>query len=238
MFPWPCIGAFWLVTLGLSLHPRYDALVARLRAQDPPTKLLDIGTCVGQDFRKLVLDGAPVHAVWGSDYFADFEAAGHALFRDADTFRNRFIAADLLDESRDSRLVATEGTWDVISINMFLHVFDWDMQVRACKRILKLLSNNKGSMTMGVQTGSTEAGEFVLKPPNVLEETKVYRQSMETFRKMWEEVGRDAGVDLKVEVEYEDEGDRERRKNNEQEEGKGLLLSGSTERLFFTVTLV
>lgn len=59
IFPWPCVGSFWFMALGLSLHPHYNALLTRLRTQDPPTKFLDLGTCFGQDLRKLIADGAP-----------------------------------------------------------------------------------------------------------------------------------------------------------------------------------
>lgn len=241
IFPWPCIGEFWFIKLGLSLHPRYDALLTRLRTQSPPTKFLDLGTCLGQDLRKLVADGAPLQALWGSDYFAEYEAAGHELFCDADRFQNRFISADLFDESPESALMKTAGTWDVINIIMFLHIFDWDMQVRSCRRILKLLSRGKGSMVIGAQTGSTQAGELILKPPLVAEgqERTVYRHSMDTFTKMWEEVGRHEGLDLKIEVVYDEQADRDLREKEAQEEGKHSFFSGSTQRrLYFTIVVV
>lgn len=229
------------MALGLSLHPHYDALLTRLRAQDPPTRFLDLGTCFGQDLRKLVADGAPPQALWGSDYFHEYEAAGHQLFRDAERFQNRFITADLFDESPESGLVQTAGTWGVINIIMVLHIFDWDTQLCACGRILKLLSRAKGSMVIGITTGSTEAGDLVLKPPSVAEgeERTVYRHNLDTFTRMWEEVGRDEGLVLKIEVVYDDEADRERRAQEAQEEGKHRVFSGSTQRrLFFTVTIV
>lgn len=242
IFPWPCIGEFWFITLSLSLHPHYEVLLARLRTQDPPTKLLDLGTCLGQDLRKLVADGAPLQALWGSDCFAQYEAAGHELFCDADRFQDRFITADLLDESPDNELMKTAGTWDVINLVLFLHVYDWDTQVRSCKRIMRLLSGKKGSMVMGATTGSTQEGEMVLKAPLMAEgkERTIYRQSMETFTRMWEEVGRDEELDLKVEVVYDEQADRERRAKEEQEGGRGrFFTSGSTQRrLFFTITIV
>lgn len=49
---------------------------------------------------------------WGSDYFAEYEAAGHEVFCDADRFQSRFITADLLDESPDNEMMKTAGTWD------------------------------------------------------------------------------------------------------------------------------
>ena len=241
IFPWPCIGEFWFVTLGLSQHPQYNTLLTRLRDQSPPTKFLDLACCLGQDLRKLVHDGAPLQALWGSDYFAQYEAAGQEFFRDKDRFQNRFIAADLFDESPASGLVQTAGTWDVINIVMFLHIYDWNKQVQCCRRILKLLSKSKGSMLIGAQTGAIDAGEVVLRPPFVAEgeERTVYRHNIENFTRMWEEVGKKEDAWFDIQVVYDDQADRERRAKEEQGEGKAKFFSGSTQRrLYFTVAIV
>ncbi|KAL8644840.1 MAG: hypothetical protein Q9210_007044 [Variospora velana] len=244
IFPWPCVGEFWFLSLGLSLHPRYRGLLDRLlrgKGGASTTKLLDLGTCLGQDLRKLVADGAPLDSLWGSDYFSEYEAAGHGLFRDADRFRNRFIVADLYDESDASVLQKTAGTWDVINIIMFLHIYDRTTQLRACKRILQLLSPATGSMVIGAQSATTEPGELRLKPPMVAEgeEKTVYRHSLETFTEMWKEVGRDERVKLDIWVGYDDDADRQRRAEEEKERGRDRFFSGPTQRrLFFTVTII
>jgi len=228
------------VKFGLSLHPHYPALLARLLKQDPPTKFLDLGTCLGQDLRKLVHDGVSPSVLYGSDYFSESEAAGNQLFRDADTFQHRFIAADLFDETEDSALQKTKGEWDVINITMFLHMYDWPTQLHACKRILTLSKREKGSMVIGAQTGSIQAGEMHLKSPIVPEgqESTLFRHNLETLRQMWETVGLEEGLRLKVEVQYDEPQDREATIREEQEEGKKKFFSGPEQRrLFFTVMI-
>lgn len=188
-----------------------------------------------------MFDGVPVQSVYGSDIFPDYERVSHELFRDADTFKDRFISADIFDEDVNNKLFKTEGTWDVVNIVMFLHIFDWATQVRACKQILKLLSRKPGSMVIGAQTGSTKPGEQVMKPPFVAEgeHKSVFRQSAETFKEMWKKVEQDEEVRLKVEVVYDDQEDRERRRKEEEAEGKKKFFSGSEQRrLFFTVEVV
>ena len=178
--------------------------------------------------------------MWGSDYFAKYEGAGQEFFRDKDRFQNRFIAADLFDESPDSGLVPTAGTWDVISIVMFLHIYDWNKQVQCCRKILKLLSKSKGSMVIEAQTGAIDAEEVVLKPPYVAEgeERTVFRHNIKTFTRMWQEVGNEVGVQLDISVVYDDQADRERRVKEEQGGGKDKFFSGATHRrLCFTVTI-
>lgn len=129
--------------------------------------------------------------------------AGHALWRDETRFRDHFLAADVF--ATDGALARTDGTWDVVSIFMFLHVWNLPAQKRVCARILKLLKPQAGSWVVGTQTGSVLPRDFPLKPPLVAEgeERSVWRHSMETFREMWEEVGREVGVKLDIWVEYD-----------------------------------
>lgn len=188
-----------------------------------------------------MFDGVPIESLYGCDVFPDYERVSHELFHDADTFKDRFIDADLFDEDINSSLVKTEGTWDVITIIMFLHIFDWATQIRACKRILKLLSHKPGSMVIGAQTGSTQPGEQVIKPPFVAEgeQRSIFRQSVESFTEMWKIVEQDEGVRLKVEVVYDDQEERERRTKEEEAQRKKKFFSGLEQRrLFFTVEVV
>ena len=135
--------------------------------------------------------------------FAEYEAAGHALWRDKEKFHNRFIASDVF--ATQEPLAKTEGTWDVISIFMFLHVWDLMDQKRACKRILRLLKTQPGSWILGAQAGSINPRQFPLRPPFVApgQERSVYRHSVETFRNMWEEVGAEEKIGLDIWVEYQ-----------------------------------
>lgn len=196
-------------------------------------KLLDLGTCVGQDLRKLLFDGAPIDSLFGSDIFPAYESVGQALFKDGETFKNRFIAGDLFDPSPESVLTQTGGTWDVIVIIMFLHVFNWEDQVKACGRILDLLSTKPGSTLIGAQTATTKPGEQILFPPFVKsgEHKSVFRQSRETFVQMWEGVGKDKGIPLKVWAEYE----AAQPKGDGEKKDEKFFTGDEQRRLFFVV---
>ena len=145
--------------------------------------------------------------LYGSDVFPAYERVGHELFRDADTFKGRFIGADLFADDADNALVETEGTWDIISIVNFMHLFDWASQIRACRRMVKLLAQKPGSMVIGAQNGSTLPGAQHIKPPFCAEGEHKYlfRQSVETFTQMWKIVEQDEGIRLKVDVVYGDQ---------------------------------
>ncbi|KAL8718594.1 MAG: hypothetical protein Q9225_004279 [Loekoesia sp. 1 TL-2023] len=239
IFPWPCVGEFWFITLGLSLHPSYKTLLSRLSLSSPAPKFLDLGTCVGQDLRKLVADGAPKENLYGADLFPEYESIGHQMFRDTNRFKNRFITADIFDDSVDGLLAKTGGTWDIVNIIMVLHIWDRPTQYAASKRILKLLKNQQGSMIIGAQTGSIEPGELVLKPPFVAEgeERSIYRHSIETFIEMWKDIEKEADARLEVKVEYDDPEARKTLAKEEESGERSFFFKRSMDqrRLFFTV---
>lgn len=233
VFPFPCIGEFWFLTLGLSAHPRYTELLTRLTSAPDKSQplLIDLGTCLGQDLRKLVHDGASPTQLLGIDIFPAFEAVGHALFRDSQTFTNRFLAADIFSNS--GPLAHTQGTWSIVSSCMFLHSFDWAGQLAACKAMLQLAATKSpGTWILGGLTASIDAREQELKPPFVPEGVKrtVYVQSRESFVRLWDEVRRATGVEFNLWAEYDD-GESESKKAHEG--GAGNFFGGSGQKLLW-----
>lgn len=240
----PCIGLWWWLVLGMSTHPKYADVLALLKSHKPatPRAYLDLGTCVGQDVRKLVHDGVPRECAYGSDLFEGYEGVGHALFRDAEKMKGHFIQADIFDNSPDAPLVKTRGTWDVVNINMFLHGFIWDQQVSACKSILKLLKPQPGSVVMGIQSGSTKSGVVTLGPPFLSDGvTKdVFIHDTESFKKMWDDVAQSEGIELKIDVGIQprlDLGKPEDGAAHSKRAGFFPKTEGEQRRLFFTIEL-
>lgn len=52
---------------------------------------------MGQDLRRLAVDGAPTANMYATDIIGDFWDLGYDLFRDRDTMKAEFIKADILD---------------------------------------------------------------------------------------------------------------------------------------------
>ena len=94
------------------------------------------------------------------------------------------------------------GMTDIIAITMFLHLFDWENQLKVATRILRLLSHKPGSLILGSQAGVVDACEQPLKPPfdrtQDGEKRTVFRHSPASFTKLWEEAGLATGVPLRV----------------------------------------
>ena len=160
-----------------------------------------------QDLRKCIYDGAPADRLYASDLFAEYEDLSYELWRDRGTFpENHFLADDLLAENQrflQGSLMTKlgPGQTDMIAINMFLHLFDYDNQLRVATRILRLLSQKPGSMILGSQAGVSDPVEEPLKPP--FDKTQdgttrtIFRHSTSSFIKLWEDAGVAAGVPLR-----------------------------------------
>lgn len=200
-----------------------------------------MGTCLGQDLRKLAFDGVPQEQLYGVDVFPEYEALGHHFFRDANTFKDRFFTGDLFSDDPEDTLAKSKGTWHIIEIVMFLHIWDWDLQIAACKRLLKLLAPDNG-MIIGAQTGSTESRHIELRPPYTSpgEERKIFRHNLESFRQMWDQVQKEEGIRVKVDVEYDSHTERSKL-IQESESGERTFFfppSGVEVKLFFTIELL
>jgi hypothetical protein len=238
IFPFPCIGEFWYLTLGLSNHPKYDELLARMKntsSVENPVTLMDLGTCFGQDLRKLAHDGVSPSQLLGVDVFSAFEQLGQQFFRDADRFVGRFRTADIF--ATDSSLTELHGSQDIVTATMVLHSFDWPTQVLACKKMLAL-ARGAGSWLMGGLSASVKAGEHLVKPPFVPEgvEKNIYRHNRDSLIHMWGLVGEELGMKLDVYAEYES-GDTEARRAAE--EGGANVFAGFEQKLlWFRVQII
>ncbi|KAL2353590.1 hypothetical protein BJ546DRAFT_1113332 [Cryomyces antarcticus] len=171
----PCIGQFRFLDLSIGSHPSCALVVQRLKDGQ---KLLDLGCCFGQDIRKLVSDGVPSENCYGADLRLDFIDTGYDLFRDKETLKSKFIAADIFDDN--SELNQLDGQIDIVHAASFLHFFDWTDQMSAAKRIVKLLKLQTGSLTIGRQVGNVTAGE---QPRRVENGSRMFRHNEESFRR-------------------------------------------------------
>ena len=178
----------------ISLSPDYPTVLQRLRSGNE--NFLDLGCCFGQELRKVASDGAPSENLWGADLRPEFFELGYKLFRDKDTLKSKFIAADIFDPS--SALSDLDGNIDIIYAGSFLHLFGYADQVTICKRIVKLLRDKKDSLLLGRQVGNVESSEHVHRTN---QKETMFRHNSESFRKMWDEVGEATGTKWRVETE-------------------------------------
>ena len=101
------------------------------------------------------------------------------------------MEADVFDT--EGSLKQLEGKMDLIQIGLFLHLFDLAGQTKACERIVGLMKPEKGVLILGQQIGSLEAGPVAMGSGS-----KMYKHNVESFEKMWKEVGERTGTEWKV----------------------------------------
>ncbi|KAH6625445.1 hypothetical protein C7974DRAFT_396109 [Boeremia exigua] len=195
IFPYPCLGHWGFLNLNIQTSNAYKEVVPRIKAGE---QYLDVGCCMGQDIRKLVYDGAPSENLYASDVKGDFWGLGQELFLDESSLKATFIAADILDDK--SPLQELTGKFDIIHAASFFHLFDWDGQVIAAKRMVSLLNPASDSLILGRQVGRTEAGEFTA---GVERDKRRYWHNLESWTKLWDLVGDETGTKWKVEAEFD-----------------------------------
>ena len=116
---------------------------------------------------------------------------GYELFRDKETLQSRFIEGDVFDEN--SSLNELNGKIDIVGASAFFHLFNLAEQKIVAHRIAKLMKPQKGSLVVGVQVGHHEPHETPKK-----EDGSRFQHNLESWRKMWDEVGEDIGVRFEV----------------------------------------
>ncbi|MCJ1391923.1 hypothetical protein MMC18_004790 [Xylographa bjoerkii] len=200
IWPYPCIGQFRFLDLSIGLQPLYPQILSRLKSPRSAT-LLDLGCCFGQDIRKLVHDGAPATSLYGAELRGGFLDMGYELFRDRETLASKFIEADVFAEADGDTLAELDGKVDVVYTASFLHLFGWEEQVKVGKRIVRLLKAEKGVVVFGRQVGTLEPREYQRKTE---EGGSVYRHDGGSFKRMWEQIGKETGTEWRVEVQMDE----------------------------------
>ncbi|GAW20059.1 hypothetical protein ANO14919_095530 [Xylariales sp. No.14919] len=165
-FPYPCMGTFRFLDLDLARHWAYQEHVLTPLCQpsvpgEPEPLFLDCGCCLGQELRKLVVDGAPAHRLWASDIEPKFIELGFKLFRDGHTLpRSNFLCpgnvlADTEDSSGD-QLAILDDKVTILSISAVFHLFGLDEHRRIANRCLRLLrkDTNAPVLILGAHAGS------------------------------------------------------------------------------------
>lgn len=193
VFPYPCIGQFRFLEGGIKNIDDYKEIIQRIQQGQ---KFLDLGCCFGQTIRQLAADGAPSENMCGSDIQAPYIDLGYKLFKDREKLQSKFVVADIFDAN--SVLNEIKGQVDIIYTGSFFHLWDLKKQKEASKIVALLLRPQPGSMIVGRQVGAVEAREEQVSSGNM------FLHNVESFQKLWKEIGDELGISFKVEAQLKD----------------------------------
>ncbi|RPD58406.1 hypothetical protein L227DRAFT_505101 [Lentinus tigrinus ALCF2SS1-6] len=207
--PYPCIRRFAFIKMKLSPRiPAYNQLL-KLGREREDAILLDIGCCFGNDVRKAVADGFPVHNVVATDIHPEFWDFGHKLFGTTqETFPARFFAGDVLtpahldlvppfasppttprpELSTLASLNPLRGHVSAIHISAVFHLFSEEVQVQLAHKLGGLLSPEPGSIIFGLQSGRAEKGFRVEAGVPNSHGKQMFCHSSESWTELWESV--------------------------------------------------
>ena len=177
-----CTGQGMFLNPTMPRHPRYRTILSRLKNG---ASLIDVGTFVGQDLRKLVFDGVPSTNLYGVDIVNHWET-GYEMYRDRDKFHAHYIECDILNPSLG--LKELNGKADIIWITHVLHQWTWEGQVLAAKSLVNL--SRVGTIVAGYQVG---AGVATFQARTELMKADSFLHDPASFAKMWDEVGAETG---------------------------------------------
>jgi SAM-dependent methyltransferase len=184
---YPCIGLGNYLSPALPKHPAYPEILQCLQTGT----ILEIGAFVGQELRKLVSDGVPQSHIYATD-IVDFQALGYELYRDKEKFNVPWILCNILEPNEE--LEKLFGKIDVISVSHLLHQWGWDTQVKACRQLCKF--SKPGSIIVGYQGGTNNIAKR-----EEWNKTMTWAHDPDSFRRMWEVVGKETGMEWEVEAE-------------------------------------
>jgi len=186
---YPCTGlGAWLTPL-LPKCPIYPSILTRARAG---ARVVDIGCFIGHDLRRITFDGAGVRSanLVGVDIVNHWHI-GYSFFRDEGHFDAKFVEADILHPNAEWRNM--EGNMDVAILICILHQWDYETQLAAARNVSRLMAVD--GTVVGFQMGT--AGKEHYSDPTA---PRAYRHNVESFQKMWEEVGKQEGTVWETEV--------------------------------------
>lgn len=199
--PYPCLGRFRFLELELSHHPLYESYVVPTlkrptSAGKKPLIFLDLGTCLGQDLRKLIYDGASPSQLYGSDIEQSFIDTGYEMFLDENKMpRDHFLCpADVFQDPAETKLSVLKDQVDLLNVSAVFHLFDKEKQIDVARCCMRLLRKDPGarSLVLGAHVGNIHATETTRYSG------RKFRHNEKTWKELWEEVCQEAEFRDKV----------------------------------------
>ncbi|KAJ5153863.1 uncharacterized protein N7500_009302 [Penicillium coprophilum] len=189
---YPCIGLWMFLLPGIAAFPQFPTILET--AQRPQAAILDLGCGLGQDLRLLAAHGVPTERMWALDIEPHLWGLGYQLFRDEGRMKATFINADFqkTDIAEDDRFSALRGKVDLVLASQFLHLFDWEGQIVASKKIVGL--SKPGTIIAGFQQGRKQARAYI-RPWGMM-----FYHNRESFLQMWNMVQQQTETQWTIDV--------------------------------------
>lgn len=122
---------------------------------------------------------------------------GYELFRDKDKLQAHLLSGNLFaDASSDEAydLTLWENKMDVAHAASELHCWGWNDMIIAAKCLVSLTRKVPGSLIIGNQMGSLDAGQYDMPTGKGVN----YRHNVESMERFWRQIGQETGSEWNV----------------------------------------
>ncbi|TFY61381.1 hypothetical protein EVG20_g7081 [Dentipellis fragilis] len=207
--PYPCIHRFAFLGIGITKNEAAYQHLLKLGIERPDALFLDVGCCFGNDVRRAIWDGYPMHNVVTSDLHGEFWQLGHTLFNTtSERFTVPFVAGDIFDPAHLTAvpplgasqappsprpdihtltsLNPLHGHVSAIFASSFFHLFSEAEQLELAKKLAGLLSPQAGSMIFGMHVGYPTKATHKGPPGVPNKEYVLFTHSPESWTEMWD----------------------------------------------------
>ncbi|KLO20710.1 hypothetical protein SCHPADRAFT_897967 [Schizopora paradoxa] len=213
-----CIRTFGFMKLSIVRQKKYPDLL-KLGKENPQAIYLEFACCFGNDARKAISDGYPLHNVVTSDIEKPFWDLGHKLFKTTpETFPVPFVHGSVFDPlliaphepfyespltprpvlSTLTSLTPLQGHVSAIHVAAFFHLFDKEEQITAARALASLLSPVPGSFIFGGHGTQPKSGAGTFKN---FRGKDVHCFSPEDWASLWDgEIFKKGTVEVKYEM--------------------------------------
>ena len=148
-----CIESFRFVVPRIKYNIYYQDVLAKSKNKT----ILDIGCGLGQDLRKMSLDGIPQKNLFGLDIEQEFINLGYELFGDKSSNQITFITTNILDMQQFHQLKEKLSV-NIIYTSAVIHLLNKDDIRSLLANINTLLS--EGGIFFGQTTGLKNPGNI------------------------------------------------------------------------------
>ncbi|MCJ1303621.1 hypothetical protein MMC08_006431 [Hypocenomyce scalaris] len=146
--------------------------------------IVDAGCYFSQEIRYLVFnEGVPATQLYRFDLQPAFSDISYKLSRDWGKLHANMLSGDVLANQsapEGQNFTALHGKIDIVHAASLLHFWGWDDMIAATKRLVSLTRKQSGSMIIGKQMSTLDAGGYAMPTGGVN-----YRHNVESMERFW-----------------------------------------------------